>query len=611
MPSPMPQMPDVAFFTARSGRWSSPSTWKDGKIPIHHAAVVVNPKHTLTLDISPVICGLTILKGGTFSFYQKKSITLVNCGNIEVYGRFLMKPLTSNVTHTVRFNHIDESKFHGGGMMIMPDDIGLWVRDEGILEIAGTPKTAWTNLAVEAFEGSTQILLKDIPNNWKPGDEISISPTNSTQVKGFFNEFEVRTIVDIKGNLIILEAPLDYNHPVIEDPRTKTFLTAEVKNLTRNAVIKGEGDGTVSPLTNGRAHINIGMTLNPMMISNLELRHMGPRQFLPQHTESVLGRYALHFHHCGDNSRGSIIDGVVVRDCGGHAFVPHASHGITFKNCISFNTFDDAYWWDIPPDNGTSPINNSDDIIFDSCIAALTKTDPAFRGYRLASFLLGSGLRNIVKNCIAVGNQGNGGAAGFLWPESSNYTDNVWIFNEGNLAHNNKTNGIFVWENDPNNHIINEFIAYHNGKHGVEHGAYVNAYKYSNMSLLGNSESGFLSHATPIKTGQPDSHGYIMSITDTYSTDALFITKHTLFGKGAVLIKNCTFSKVIISELPKRVASPPPGLYDFVNCNIDKKDFIIEGIEQGSRHRVQRADGTAFQLDDKGTFTDIPTFYKV
>jgi hypothetical protein len=179
---------------------------------------------------------------------------------------------------------------------------------------------------------------------------------------------------------------------------------------------------------------------------------------------------------CGDSTRGSLVDSVVVEQSGNRAFVPHASHGIAFRETVAYNVWDDAYWWDPGANNATN------DILYENAAAFYVKTDPSFRGYRLAGFELGRGENNACVGCVAAGVQGNVNAAGFVWPEHSG---SVWEFRDA-VSHNNRTNGLFVWQNTSGNHDIDFFTAYGNGKAGVDHGAYLNGYRYTGGRLWGN-----------------------------------------------------------------------------------------------------------------------------
>src|SRR5881396_2302260 len=117
----------------------------------------------------------------------------------------------------------------------------------------------------------------------------------------------------------------------------------------------------------------------------------------------------------GDQSRVTLVTWAKVRVSRIHAFVPHMSNGITLQDCISHNTFEDAFWYD--PSSSQTDILMSNDLVWDRCVASLAQVDPAFRGYRLTGFNLGQGMNNVIRNSVAVGNQGNYTASGFMWPE--------------------------------------------------------------------------------------------------------------------------------------------------------------------------------------------------
>lgn len=593
-----PTLTQATFITAQSGNWSDPNTWLGGIVPPNESSISI--AHNVNLDINVVTCGVIIQPNAVLTFDPTKSCTLDNCENIVNLGTISMVPNSSNIIHSILFHDINESKFIGGGMDILDTDPGIWNR--GVLNLQGSSKQSWTRLTRSAPKGTKIINVED-STGWNIGDELAIAPTDSITNSNFYNNWDNCIISSINGNMITVNLPLLYNHVSVADPfNIGVSYPTEVLNLTRNVRIEGR--------PNGRTHVH-NMINTWMDISNVQFRYMGPRQSDGQgYTKDVLGRYAVHFHMCGEATQGTCLSGIVVRDSGSHAFVPHASNGISFLNCISYNTFEDAYWWDTPPVNdSTNPINNSNDIVFDECVAAMTKCDPPFRGYRLAGFTMGSGLRNMICDCVAVGNQGNQGAAGFIWPEPSNYTDNVWNIMGTNISHNNKSDGIFVWENDPHNHIVSNFLIYNNGAYGIEHGAYSNGYKYSNITLIGHKYGVFL-YANPISTGTLNPFGYILSFDNIKSTDPLYITAHFITGKAPTFFKNCWFPKVIINELPRHTTNPASGLEDFVNCNLTQSSFNIVGMELGSKVRVQD-NGVAYQINDKGTFQTIPKFINI
>jgi hypothetical protein len=140
---------------------------------------------------------------------------------------------------------------------------------------------------------------------------------------------------------------------------------------------------------------------------------------------------------------------------------------------VAHNTTDPAYWYD--------PGDSTADTLWDGCVASATKRNAPFK-YTNAGFVLALGPdgKNTARNCVAVGVEGSG----FFWDANS---EAVWVF-EDDLAHHCTESGARVWQNDDLAHVITRFIAYRNDV-GVSHGAYGNAYHYTNCQLVGNAET--------------------------------------------------------------------------------------------------------------------------
>jgi hypothetical protein len=385
---------------------------------------------------------LVIPAGHVLRFDPDKDSTLEIAGNVVVRGVLEMRP-RPGVTHTLRFVDVDESLFVGGGMEVLGSDRGLWVMGDGRLDVVGEKKTGWNRTGIDP--------------TWKATDELLVSPTAT----------------DDHGETGF--QPFSLGSPVPQaDP---TLPPAEVLNLTRSVRIEGT-DG-------GRSHVFI-MSSAPQTIRYAQFRHMGPRQPTEDgYTEGVPGRYPLHFHHSGDGSRGSIVEGNVVRESGNRAFVPHASHGVILRDNIAYDVFDTPYWWD-PGDEQASH-----DSLWEHNLAGHVRSDPVFRGYTMSGFHFGRGDGNVANSNAAVGVLGNKNCSGFHWPSQGS---GLWEFN-ANVAHNNKCHGIFVWQNSSPNHHINDFVAYRNRFAGVSHGAYTNNYVYTDLYLHSNGEAGIVSHA--------------------------------------------------------------------------------------------------------------------
>jgi hypothetical protein len=477
-----PARPGVAVTSVASGDWSDPRVWRGGRVPGASNPVTVSTGTNVSVDASGTrAAGVEVEAGASLGFSPERTATLETSRNVVVKGSLVMKPEDPSIRHTLRFVGVSESAFVGGGMDPIASDVGLWVVGVGRLDLAGSPKSGWTRAAGTFDRGATTLRLEAVPRGWRPGDEISIAPTEPPTVgEAFSTDFELRRLTEVSGGDLTIDSGLSRVHPMVNGS-----WRAEVMNLTRNVMIEGT--------PTGRSHIFIRSSV-PQSILYTAVRYMGPRQPSTDNDGAetfVTGRYGIHFHVSNDGSRGSLVQGAVVRDTGAHAYVAHSSHGVTFRDDISYDTYTDAYWWDASSDNGTDgPETN--DTLYDHDIAALVRADGG-EGYRMAGFNLLQGLRNEVRDSVAVGVQGwidnpRALAAGFVWPESFGVNNHgVWTFARGNVAHNNAANGIFNWQNDGLPHVINDFVAYHNGRFGISQGAYVNEFNLFNLNLYGNA----------------------------------------------------------------------------------------------------------------------------
>ena len=468
--------------------WSDPDTWPKG-VPGRGDVAVVTRR--IVLDIDARVAGVTVEPGGELIFQPSASRALHSTGNVVVKGRLIMRPATAEVDHLLVFEGVDEGRMVGGGMDVVKADVGLWVMGAGTLDLAGTGRRAWTRLTGAVAAGTTRLTLKDAPTGWRPGDELLVAPTLAPDQADNWTAYSAAKVRSVSGRNVTLDQPTSFAHPavdVVTDAGAGRVQTAEVLNLTRNVRIEG---------TPGhRSHVFVRSS-SPQKLKGVAIRHVGPRKKAEEFTELVLGRYGLHLHMCGDGSRGSEVEGVVIRDAGNHTFVPHLSNGIAFRDCISHNTFEDAFWWDGAPDTRT-PGSPSHDILYERCVASLVQYDPPFRGFTLTGFSLGRGNGNVIRDSVAVGIQGDTNAAGFQWPEGG---EGIWEF-ERNIAHNNANHGIFTWQNTGKLHVITSFTAYHNAGAGISHGAYNNRYTYRDSTLFGNRGGALIVHAD--SWGGPD-----------------------------------------------------------------------------------------------------------
>jgi hypothetical protein len=515
---------------------------------------------------------LTVAAGETVTFDPNVTTTLEVSGNVVVEGTLRMRPANAGVTHTLRFVAVDESAYVGGHTTApLASDVGLWVVGDGKLDAVGTQREGWNRTGTSP--------------TWLPNDVLKVAPMARGAWE--FSDFQLGSTV-----------------PSVTAP-DGTVHRAEVLNLTRNVRIQGTGDGSANPNRNGRAHaMFIGD--QPQILRNVEFRHMGPREPSGGFTRGVDGRYPVHFHLKRDGARGSLLENVVVRDSGNRAFVIHGSNGVTLRNTVAFDVYDTAYWWD-RDDNNTYPRNASHDVTYDRAVAANVMVDPSFRGFENGGFELGQGERNACLECVAVSVWGNATAAGFQWTEHANEKPNVWKF-VGGVAHNNDVAGIRTWQNDPKVHVIEGVTAFHNGASGIDHGAYVNNYRYRDIVTFGHPV-GLVSHAqTHEQVGTPIAWENI----DVQADEVAFaIMNHVGSTSTPNRILGGTWRAPTAIGVYED-AGQRRGLYDFVGVSYNGRDIEPGDIDRVEMHpqsviRVQRQDGTAYRVTASGV-TTIPPF---
>jgi hypothetical protein len=500
---------------APASRWSDPTTW-GGQVPGPGSVATVTGQVTLDQDVT--VGGVVIAPGAQLVFDPTKSVTLTTTGNVENQGTLTMRPSSAAFVHTILFSGVNEAAFVGGGMAVLGTDVGLWVMGNGVLDIAGTAKRAWTRSAKAVAKGATTISLAQPPTGWQVGDEVTLTPTLPPTARNHHDAYDTATITAISGSNVTLSKPCAFDHPVAMIGDGRGF-ACEVLNLSRNVRIGGT--------SSGRAHVFI-LSQQPQSIANAEIRWVAPN--------GKLGRYGLHFHMCAGGSVGSLVDSVVIRDAEFHAFVPHSSDGVTFRNCISHDTFSEAYWWDVaaaPNQVPNAPKTNN--VTYDSCVASRVRSAGRIGVYRNTGYMLGAGTGSKIVNCVAVGVQGIVQSSGFLWGEMS---VGVWD-NTQLVSHNNQQDGIFTWQNNANNHVIADFVGYHNGGAGIEHGAYVNRYQYQRCVLYANGSTGVILHALSMdaKTGPQMRFSDILIDQAGLGTAAMIVTKHSLAATSPVILE--------------------------------------------------------------------------
>ena len=379
--------------------------------------------------------GLVVAAGETVTFDPARDTTVETAANVIVEGTLRMRP-DPGVTHVLRFSDVDESAMVGGGLDPIATDIGLWCMASCVLDIQGREVTAWN----------------------RTGDDPTWLDTDDVRTTEHLGAHQIGT------------TPTRFHAAVPP---------YEVVNLTRSVSIEGT--------PGGKAHVFIRSD-QPQTIRHVEFRWLGPTP--PDGTN--LGRYPLHFHMMGDASRGSLVEGAVVRDSSARAFVAHGSHGVTFVDTVAWSIVDSAYWWD--PNRGTDARDHdSNDITYRSAVACDVTPGGDGQGSlkrTWGAFHLTQGTGGAVIDSVACHVYGPVDAAGFAWPPNE---EQAWQF-AGNVAHSVSTNGAWVWQNSNSfDHTITDFTVY-DTRVCIDSGAYRQRYRWDDIVCVGASVAGLELH---------------------------------------------------------------------------------------------------------------------
>ncbi len=577
-------------------RWSDPATWGD-HVPGPGDVAVVD--RAVILDVDATVAGVRIEDAGELVFDEAQSRTLTSTGNVVVGGALRARPQAADVVHRVVFERVDETRFAGNHTMEPLDtDVGVWVVGNGVLDLQGAAKRAWTNLAGPAAAGDRSITVADA-TGWRIGDEIVVTPTEPTtpgeEDQRYAEHHDRRTVTALQGTAVTLDEPLEFAHPAIT-VRPGVTHQAEVLNLTRNVVVEGTPEG--------RAHVMILHGGQPQHLAYVGLRHLGPQVAVPARGEErdvgVVGRYSLHFHMCHDGSRSSVVEGLVAYDGGNSSFVPHLSHGITFRDCIAHDQYESAFWWDMAPDEDEeSDSVPTHDLVFERCVAHLVRFTENSR-YGVAGFMLGAGRGNVARGCVATAVLGGDEAtAGYTWPDGSRDLDHPWTM-ENCLSHNNYASAIYYWQNGVPRTIVDRFTSYHD-RRGIEAGSYTNLVSYRDCTIYACLTGGLTIKA--VAGGPRTSPDETITYENVYVDQAgltefaVYVAPPIVEAAQATRVTGCRF----LGGTKAQVGFPEPGefphVYEITDCRFDGNAFwLAEGLPDRLAIRVRDATNGTIML---------------
>ncbi|MCI0461692.1 MAG: G8 domain-containing protein [Gemmataceae bacterium] len=349
---PAPGQAATVIRSARSGPWSQPATWEGGQVPGEGARVLIRTGHQVVYDVKSerVIRGITV--AGTLRFATDRA-TRLDVGLIaiqpgETYteegfdcdahiepGDFSKPRPTLEVGSPeapVSAGHTALIRLHYQAGMDKESCPAI-VCCGGRMDFHGAPLNhTWVRLGATAKASDNEVTLAEPVQGWRVGDRVIVTATKRSYSRADGPFTEQRTITAIapsplplsprgergrgEGAKLTLDQPLKHEHLGTGDYR------GEVANLSRNVVVES-ADPALRGHTMYHRH-------SAGSISYSEFRQLGKK--------GVLGRYALHYHLCGDSMRGSYVIGASIWDSHNRWLTIHGTNYLVVRDCVGYKS---------------------------------------------------------------------------------------------------------------------------------------------------------------------------------------------------------------------------------------------------------------------------------
>jgi hypothetical protein len=331
--------------SAKSGPWSSAGTWEGGKVPSAGARVQVRTGHRVVFDVSSDVAIRSIHVAGTLTFAADRD-TRLDVGLIKIQAgdnasengfdcdAHLKEPDPGQPRPALEVGTPDrpiEAKdtalirlvpFDGMDRETCPAIICCG----GRMDFHGAPMNhTWVKLGATAKAGDSTVTLAEAVTGWRAGDRVIVTATKLTYDNGQGTKghsTEERLVKSVDGANVTLDKPLEREHLGTGEYR------GEVANLSRNVVVES-ADLKVRGHTMYHKYSAGG-------ISYAEFRHLGK--------EGVLGKYALHYHLCGDTMRGSSVVGASVWDSGNRWLTIHGTNYLVVRDCVGYRSIGHGFY---------------------------------------------------------------------------------------------------------------------------------------------------------------------------------------------------------------------------------------------------------------------------
>ncbi len=360
---PVQKLIDSTQFThtaIKSGAWSDPKTWSDGRVPADKDKVLIKQGTVVTYDQIGDARIETVAIEGNLKFAtaqdtQLKVKTILNAatGKLDIGAQG--KSVAANKRARIIFTSDSglDSKWD-------PDQLTKGLVSHGAVNIHGADKADQLALAGDVTKGSSVLKFKDTPNGWQVGDRIVLGGTryDSRGNDGDNSRFqdEVLTITGIQGKEVRFvneniksgnQNVLRFDHIRSNLGNAAKDLTLYAGNITRNVTFETENGKNV-PI-NRRAHVML-MHNPDVKVLNAGFYDLGrsdKSKIVDDPGKNVdgskgngnnpRGRYSLHVHRTGAddiNGQAALIKGNAVEGSPGWGIVQHDSFANLEDNVV-------------------------------------------------------------------------------------------------------------------------------------------------------------------------------------------------------------------------------------------------------------------------------------
>jgi hypothetical protein len=345
--------------SAASGRWSAASTWEGGKVPGAGARVLIRTGHKVIYDVKSdqVIRAVNI--AGVLSFDPERDTRLdvgliavrpgeqyseegFDCArHVEPRDPATPQPaleigmpdkrIDRRFTALIRLVYV-----LGMDKQSCPAIVCCGGRMDFHGAICGP---AWTRLAQTAKAGTNVVVLNPDPSppSWSIGDRVIVTATQRAyRAEEPFTE--ERIIKGFKDTPFGPATALELDSPLKHDHVGDGAFRGEVANLSRNVIVESADPQGMR----GHTMYHRGSAGS---ISYAEFRHLGKK--------GVLGRYALHYHLCGDTMRGSSVIGASIWDSENRWLTIHGTNYLVVRDCVGYKSIGHGFFME----DGTEVFN--------------------------------------------------------------------------------------------------------------------------------------------------------------------------------------------------------------------------------------------------------------